>query len=217
MQLVSRCSKPLDGDCEDEVWSAPYNLEIKISHGRRTMSEFLMVAQTYQVRRMHKVPGGATSDDIFTVLLQVSPVIDIEGPATVIDIVQESPTDALVHDGKRVLAAGWWTNPSHAPRVVGRQKRRHYRIDSAQCDARNDAPSALLLCAYLEQDLGKFTTWDLMGTAVTIRVHNEWKLIGILMENEGSVGYIKDIRQEREKIYQIIAENTLSEQVTHPY
>ena len=215
LRLVSGCPQPLDGDCQDKVWTAPSNLEIKVSGGQGTLTDFLIVAETYRVLRIHKVLPDAAPDSSAPVLLQMSPSVDLQGPASVIDILAETPTFGQL-DGKRVLASGWWIDRSKAPEVVGRQKRRHYRVTSSQCGSPNDVHQPYL-CGHLEQGLEDFSGWDSLGTPVSIRERNQWKLVGILVSNEGDVGFIKDVRQDREKIQQIIAGKSPLEHVTHPY
>lgn len=215
LHLVSRCPRPLDGDCPDKVWTAPSNLEIKVSAGQGTLPKFNLVAETYRVLRIHRVLPDATPDASAPVLLQISPSVDLQGPASVIDILEETPTFGQL-DGKRVLASGWWIDRSKAPEVVGRQKRRHYRLTSSQCGSPNEVHQPYL-CGHLEQDLEDYKGWDSLGTPVTIRERNQWKIVGILVKNEDGVGFIKDVRQDRDKINQIIAERSPLEHVTHPY
>ncbi|XP_054762235.2 protein artichoke-like [Lytechinus pictus] len=215
LRLVSGCPQPLGGNCQDKVWTAPSNLEIKVSAGQGTLTKFLLVAETYRVLRMHRVLPDAAPQESAAVLLEISPSVDLAGPASTINILGQSPAFGQLI-GKRVLASGWWTDHSKTPEVVGRQKRRHYQLTSLQCGSSNEVHQPYL-CGHLEQHLEDYKDWDSLGTPVTIRERNQWKLVGILVKNEGAVGFIKDVRQEGDKIHQIIAGNPRSERMSHPY
>ncbi|XP_071490251.1 uncharacterized protein [Diadema antillarum] len=218
LRLLSRCRDPLDDSCGDAGWTAPRNLEVKMGYQQRNLKDFQLEAETYRVRRILKVSHGeaaAAGGDAAVILLQLMPHVDLAGPASVIPILGgEFPSD--YPEGKRVLASGWWTIKRSTTEVEGRQKRRHYRISTVECGSQNDIYRPFL-CGDLEQDLGDFASWDPTGAPVAIRVHDEWKLIGLLLDHEGNVGRIKDVRSDREDIYRILEEETVPEPITHPY